>query len=460
MEYKIIMLIQNCAAIILAAGKGTRMKSKLAKTLNPIAGKAMIGHVIDAVAPLNPSLNVVVIADGMGDVAASVAPIATAIQSGQLGTADAVKAARDVMADFTTNSIDGTIFILYGDSPFITTATLKKMLTARAEGFTTISLGFNTDDPSGYGRLIMDNNGDLDAIIEHKECDAAQLKINLCNSGFMAIDGKYLFKMLDKITNDNVKGEFYLTDIIAITKDLGHRAGVIIADEGELMGVDSKADLAKAEKKWQDRKRQQVMGSGVTMLAPETVYFSHDTKVAADVIIEQNVVFGVGVTVDAGAVIRAFSHLEGAVVKSNAIIGPYARLRHGAVIGNGSKIGNFVEVKNSTLGDGAKVNHLSYIGDAEIGAAANIGAGTITCNYDGFLKSKTIIGKGAFIGSNSALIAPIEIGDGAIIAAGSVISKNVDQDAIAITRSEQKQRLNAAIKFKKIKALQKAKLTK
>ena len=409
MEYKLTMSLQNCAAIILAAGKGTRMKSKLAKVLNPIAGKAMIGHVIDAIAPLKPSLNVVVIADDMKDVAAAVAPIYTAIQHGQLGTADAVKAARDVMADFTANSTDSTIFILYGDSPFITTATLEKMLTARADGFTTISLGFNTDDPSGYGRLIMDNNGDLDAIIEHKECNAAQLKINLCNSGFMAIDGKYLFQMLDKITNDNAKGEFYLTDIVAIAKDQGLRAGVIIADEGELMGVDSKADLAKAEAKWQDKKRQDIMDNGVTMLAPDTVYFSHDTKISTDVLIEQNVVFGVGVTVDAGAVIRAFSHLEGAVVvKSNAIIGPYARLRPGAVIGNGAKIGNFVEVKNSTLGDGAKVNHLSYIGDAEIGAAANIGAGTITCNYDGFLKSKTIIGKGAFIGSNSALIAPIK----------------------------------------------------
>ena len=453
---KLFMSSQNCAAIILGAGKGTRMKSKLPKVLNPIAGQPMVLHVLDALAPLEPEISVVIVGPDMDDLTAAVAPVPTAVQQDQLGTADAVKAARDILVNFT----QGTVFILYGDSPFISTNTLDAMLKARAGGLSAVVLGFEPDDPTGYGRLVLGANGDLDGIVEHKECNIAQLTIGLCNSGFMAIDAAHLFSLLDKITNNNTKGEFYLTDLVGLINEAGLRAGVIKADETELLGVDSKADLANAESLWQNWMRDEMMAEGVTLLDPNSVYFSHDTIIAADVIVEQNVVFGPGVVVEEGAVIKAFSHLEGAYVNAGADIGPYARLRPGANIGVGSKVGNFVEVKNATMGDGAKANHLSYIGDAEVGAKANIGAGTITCNYDGFLKSKTIIGEGAFIGSNSALVAPVTIGAGAIVGAGSTITKNIADDAVALTRAEQKERAGAASKFRKIRAIQKTKQAK
>lgn len=450
------MSSQKCAAIILGAGKGTRMKSKLPKVLNKVAGQPMICHVLDAISPLNPDVRAVIVGPDMDNLTAAVAPVPTAIQKNQLGTADAVKAARDILRDFN----EGTVFVLYGDSPFITTATLQKMLDARAEGISTIVLGFEPDDPTGYGRLVLGDNGDLDAIVEHKECNDDQLKIGLCNSGFMAVDAAHLFSLLDQVTNENLKGEFYLTDLVELTNKAGLRAGVIKASETELLGVDSKADLALAEGLWQGWKRIGMMANGVTLQDPSSVYFAHDTKIAADVIIEPHVVFGPGVVVAEDVIIKAFSHIEGATIDTGADIGPYARLRPGAAVGVGSKVGNFVEMKNATLGDGAKANHLSYIGDAEVGAGANIGAGTITCNYDGFLKSKTIIGERAFIGSNSALVAPVIIGNGAIVGAGSTITKNVADDGIAVVRADQKERAGAAPRFRKIRAAQKAKRAK
>lgn len=410
------------------------MRSALPKVLHPIANLPMVGHILAALGEISAEQIVVIVGPDMDLVSRAVAPTPTAIQHDQLGTADAVKAGRAVLDRFTK----GTVLVIFGDSPFITPQTMAAMVAQREAGNAVVVLGFEPDNAEGYGRLVTDQDGMLNAIVEHRDADAATRAIRLCNSGVMAIDASRLFRLVDQITNDNSKGEYYLTDIVALARKAGLTCGVIKASEAELRGVDSRMGQAKAESEWQDRARKAAMQGGATLLDPGSVYFSYDTVLGQDVIIGQNVVFGPGVTIADGVEIKAFSHLEGADVASGAVIGPFARLRPGTSIGAKARIGNFVEVKNAVFSAGAKANHLSYIGDATVGEAANIGAGTITCNYDGYLKHRTSIGAAAFIGSNTALVAPVEIGEGATVAAGSTITKSVAADALAIERTDQK----------------------
>ena len=367
----------------------------------------------------------------MTAVAEAVAPWPTALQTERLGTAHAVNAARDLIPRHDT------VLVLYGDTPLVTPQTYQHLLAARDDRAAVVVMGFRPADPSRYGRLIINGGGALEAIVEARDATPAQQAIGLCNAGIMAIDGARLFALIDRIGNANAKGEYYLTDIVALARADGLRCAVVEADVTELMGIDSRAGLAAAEAIVQTELRARAMVAGVTLIDPASVWFSHDTVLARDVVVQPNVFFGPGVRVGEGAEIRSFSHLEGATVAAGAQIGPYARLRPGAAIGPKARVGNFVEVKNATLGDGAKANHLSYIGDATIGAAANIGAGTITCNYDGYGKFHTDIGEGAFIGSNSTLMAPLTIGAGAFVAGGSAISKDVPADALAIGRGQQ-----------------------
>lgn len=436
------------AAVILGAGKGTRMKSDLPKVLHPVAGRPMICHLIAALEPLSPARVVVVTAPGYDDVRDAVAPADIAIQEPALGTGHAVAAAGKQLAGF-----DGHILVLFGDTPLVTTETMQAMVDAleSAADPAVAVLGFRPDDPAAYGRLVTDQSGQLSEIVEFKEANEAQRAIGLCNAGIMGLDGRVAFDLLSRISNDNSKGEYYLTDIVALARADGRNCVVVEGDEDEVLGVNSRIELAQAEAIAQSRMRQAALAAGVTMTAPDTVWFSHDTVLGKDVVIEPNVVFGPGVTVADNVRIKAFSHLEGATVAAEADIGPYARLRPGADIQGGARIGNFVEVKKSVIEPGAKVNHLSYIGDARVGAKANVGAGTITCNYDGFDKFKTDIGAGAFIGSNTALVAPVKIGDGALVAAGSTIGRDVDADAMAITRADQKQKDGWAARFRAAK---------
>lgn len=430
------------------------MKSALPKVLHEIANRPMVGHVQAAVEALGTDRTVVVVGPGMDNVAAAVAPAKTAVQEKQAGTADAVMAALPGLAGFD----DGTVLILFGDTPFIEVETLERMVAAREEGAAVVVLGFEPDDPTGYGRLVQEADGGLQAIVEHKDATHKQREIRVCNSGVMALDAKLALPLLDEIGNDNASGEYYLTDIVGIARDKGYHCAVAMAAEAEVLGVNSRADLARAERIWQDKRRETAMVEGATLRDPATVWFSYDTVLGRDVTIEQSVVFGPGVTVADNVQVRAFSHLEGATVESGAVVGPYARLREGTLLREGAKVGNFVETKKTTVGTGAKVNHLTYLGDAQIGAKANIGAGTITCNYDGFNKSQTVIGEGAFIGSNSALVAPVEVGAGAIVGAGSVITGDVADDALAIARGKQVEKSGAAPIFReKAKATKEAK---
>ncbi|MHA1536304.1 MAG: bifunctional UDP-N-acetylglucosamine diphosphorylase/glucosamine-1-phosphate N-acetyltransferase GlmU [Alphaproteobacteria bacterium] len=439
-----ILLTMDVAAIILAAGKGTRMKSDLPKVMHKLAGRSMLGHVLASVARLGPARTAVVVGPGMEAVARAVAPVASCVQGEQLGTGDAVKAAREVLDGFA-----GTVLVLFGDTPFIQSSTLENMIAARAADAApaVVVLGFRPGDPGAYGRLVVDGEG-LQAIVEARDASPEELAIDLCNSGVMAIDGEALFELIDAIGNDNSKGEFYLTDIVRIARDRGLSCAHIEADEGELLGVNSRADLAVAEAIMQGHLRAGAMAAGVTLSDPQSVWFAFDTEIGNDVSIGPNVFFGPGVSVASGAEIKAFSHIEGAEIAAGATVGPFARLRPGARIGKGARIGNFVEIKNALIEAGAKVNHLSYVGDARVGARANVGAGTITCNYDGFNKSHTDIGAGAFIGSNTALVAPVRIGDGAIVGAGSTITKDVAGDALALTRAGQKAVEGWAAKFR------------
>ncbi len=447
-----ILFTMDVAAIILAAGKGTRMKSNLPKVMHVLAGRTMLGHVLGSVAQLEPERTAVVVGPGMDAVSREVAPIVSVVQGEQLGTGDAVKAARDLLSGF-----DGTVLVLFGDTPFISSATLVNMIEAREAnpGPAVVVLGFRPGDPGAYGRLVVDSAGGLQAIVEARDASPEELAIDLCNSGVMAIDGHQLFALIDAIGNDNAKAEFYLTDIVRIARRRGLACAYIEADEGELLGVNSRADLAVAEAIMQQSLRAGAMAMGVTLTDPSSVWFSFDTELGSDVIIGPNVFFGPGVSVAAGAEIKAFSHIEGASIATGATVGPFARLRPGARIGKGARVGNFVEIKNALLEPGAKVNHLSYVGDARVGKGANIGAGTITCNYDGFAKSHTDIGAGAFIGSNTALIAPVKIGDGAIIGAGSTISKDVAGDALALTRAKQTTITGWAVRFRETRGAKK-----
>ena len=438
---------QSAAAILLAAGKGTRMKSRLPKVMHRIAGRTLVGHVLANLAPLGLQRAVVVIAPGMDDVAAEVAPNPTAFQTEQLGTGHAVGCAKAALGGFP-----GDVLVVYGDTPFVTTETLTRLLARRRQDDNpaVVVLGMRPADPSGYGRLIQAADGTLDRIVEHKDASAAERQVGLCNSGVMAIDGLALWPLIDRLDNRNAKGEYYLTDIIAHARKEKRVCAFVEAAEEELLGVNSRVELAAAEALFQDRMRRRAMEEGATLTDPGSVYFAADTKIGSDVVIGPNVQFGPGVEIADRVEIRAFCHIEGARVESGAIIGPFARLRPGAVVGAEAHIGNFVEVKNTRLGAGAKANHLSYLGDASIGAKANIGAGTITCNYDGFTKAKTTIGAGAFIGSDTSLVAPVTVGDGAIVAAGSVITRDVAPDALAIARGEQVEKPGWAKRFREM----------
>ena len=426
---------RSCLAIVLAAGQGTRMRSSKPKVLHTVGHRTLLDHVLSTAKAAGGAALAVVLGpdhDAVAVEAKRIAPQAAIyIQRERLGTAHAVLSAREMLAKAPDD-----ILVMFGDTPLIRVETLHRLRDVLAQGAAVVVLGFTPADPTGYGRLVTDKSGLL-AIREHKDASAAERKIGLCNGGLMALSGAHALAILERIGNRNANREFYLTDAVAIARDMGLKAVAIETLEDDVRGINTKAQLAEAEAVLQRRLRGAAMEAGVTMAAPDTVFLSADTKFGKDVTIEPNVVFGPGVTVADGAVIRAFSHLEGAHVGRGARVGPFARLRPGAVLGDDVHIGNFVEVKAATLETGAKANHLAYIGDARVGAGANIGAGTITCNYDGSSKHRTDIGAGAFIGTNSSLVAPVKIGDGAYIGSGSVITKDVPADALAIGRGQQ-----------------------
>lgn len=434
------------AVIILAAGMGTRMRSALPKVMHPVAGRPMVAHLLDTVSTLNPQRVVVVAGPDMECVRQTVAPHPVVEQTDRLGTAHAVLQAKDALADFT-----GDVLVLYGDTPLIRRETLDTMRAARhsAADPAVVVLGFEPDDPAQYGRLVLDSDGGLNAIVEWKEAAEAQRAIRLCNSGVMAFDSRTLWSLLAQVKNDNSKGEYYLTDMVALARAAGRTAQVVLGDEAEMLGVNCRRELAQAESIIQTQLRNAAMDNGATLTAPETVFFAWDTVLGRDVVVGPHVVFGPGVTIGDNVEIKGFCHFEGCTVADNAILGPYARLRPDAVVEAGVHIGNFVEIKKSTIRTGAKVNHLTYVGDADIGSNANIGAGTITCNYDGFGKYSTVVGAGAFIGSNSSLVAPVMIGDGAIVGAGSVVTHDVPADALAVARGKQNSINGWAARFRR-----------
>ena len=423
--------------VILAAGAGTRMRSALPKVMHKLNGKPMIGHVIDTVKPLAPEQTVVVIAPHMDTVKEAVKhaePEAFfAVQAEQKGTGHAVRCATDMLADYT-----GTVLVLYGDTPMIRTQTLAELLTQHAQQKATISLlGMRPQPPTGYGRLVMKQEPFVERIVECKDASAEEKNIPWVWAGVMAFDASFLRQALGALTPSAATGEYYLTSLIEMATAKQLKTVMVEVSVDEAMGINDRVQLATAEKFIQQRLRNEAMLGGATLVDPETVYLNADTKIGRDVVIHPHVVFGPGVTIADGVEIRSFSHLEGVEIKNNATVGPFARLRPGSVIGENAHVGNFVELKKTTLAKGAKVNHLSYVGDAQVGAGANIGAGTITCNYDGTHKHNTTIGDNAFIGSNSSLVAPVTIGNGAIVGAGSVITEDVPDDALALARAPQ-----------------------
>jgi bifunctional UDP-N-acetylglucosamine pyrophosphorylase / glucosamine-1-phosphate N-acetyltransferase len=435
------------AAIVLAAGMGTRMKSDLHKVMHPIAGRPMLAHLLDGVRALGPARTIVVLGAGREQVEPLVETegAETVLQEQQLGTGHAVRQAEEKLAGF-----DGDVLILYGDTPLVEPATMLRMLERLNAGDypAVVVLASRPADPRNYGRIIADADGTIEKMVEHKDATEAERAVDLCNSGLMAVRSADLWPLLSGVENDNASGEYYLPDIVMLAGGVGRRSAVIETDAEEVAGINSRSELAAVEAEWQRRRRDQAMADGVSLVAPETVWFSHDTRIGRDSSVEPNVVFGPGVMIGEGVRIRGFSHIEGATIAAGAEIGPYARLRPGAEIGEKAKIGNFVEVKKSRLGKGAKANHLSYIGDAVVGEGANIGAGTITCNYDGYFKYGTNIGEGAFIGSNSALVAPVSIGAGAIVGAGSVVTRDVEADALALGRGDQQVKPGWAARFR------------
>ncbi|MEW6537948.1 MAG: bifunctional UDP-N-acetylglucosamine diphosphorylase/glucosamine-1-phosphate N-acetyltransferase GlmU [Pseudomonadota bacterium] len=430
------------AAIILAAGQGTRMKSSLPKVLHPVAHRAMLDHAIDAAEGLGCERIVVVVGNHSPEVRAHVVKrlgeAAIAVQDPPLGTGHAVRAAEQALAGF-----DGEVVVTYGDVPLLKAADIEPVF--NADGVTVI--GFEARDPGAYGRLIVEDDT-LTAITEAKEASPDVLAITACNSGVMAAPAALLFSLLAEVKNENAKGEYYLTDVVALARQSGHPTRAVFAAEDAVMGVNSQTELAQAEALFQSVQRDTFLAAGVTMAAPDTVHFAWDTQIGGGTVIEPFVVFGPGAVIDAGARIRSFSHIEGARVAAAAEVGPYARLRPGADLAAGVKVGNFVEVKNVRMAEGAKANHLAYLGDGSVGAGANVGAGTIFCNYDGFNKAQTQIGAGAFVGSNSSLVAPVVIGDGALIASGSVITEDVPADALAFGRARQTVKPEAAAAFR------------
>ena len=430
-------------AIILAAGKGTRMKSQLPKPLHEIAGKPMIAWVIDAAQEAGASQILPIIGHGSAQLQSWLGDITGAVQDTQRGTGHAVNIAKPHI-----NDPEQPVIILFGDTPLISADTISHMLSHIKNGADICAVGFDTNAPTGYGRFILDSDNKLLAIVEESECSEAQKEITFVNGGIMAAKPKALFPLLETLAPANSQGEIFLTDTIAAGRDKGLSIVCAKAPEEELLGVNSRAQLAQIEHIVQDRLRDAAMNAGATLIAPETIFLSADTILEPDVIIEPHVVIGAGVHIKTGSHIKSFTHLEKCMIGTCCVIGPYARLRPGTILSEGVKIGNFVEVKNAEFGQGAKANHLSYVGDADVGAAANIGAGTITCNYDGYNKHKTEIGEGAFIGSNSALVAPVKIGDGAIVGAGSTITKQVEKDAIATTRARQMHIDSGAAQFR------------
>ena len=420
----------TAAAIILAAGLGTRMRSTRPKVMHPLAGRPMIRHLLSACEARFGRI-VVVVGPDMPDLEKTVAPHGVAVQRERLGTGHAALQAAPLLGGH-----DGDVAVLYGDNPLVSEATIGRLLAARAEA-DLVLLAMRPADPGRYGRVVTGADGMVERIVEWADADQAERAIGLCNAGVVCARGPDLMRWLAAVKNDNAKGEFYLTDVVALARAEGLRVRAVEAPEAELRGINSRAELAAAEAVLQGQLRAAALDAGVTMQAPETVFLAYDTRLAADVVLEPHIVFGPGVTVEEGATIRAFSHLEGCVVKRDAIIGPYARLRPGTVVEQRAHVGNFVELKATTLGPGAKANHLSYLGDASIGAGANIGAGTITCNYDGVNKHRTEIGEGAFIGSDTALVAPVKVGARALVGAGSVITADVPDDALAIARGQQ-----------------------
>ena len=449
------MSVRSCLAIVLAAGEGTRMRSALPKVLHVIAGRSLLAHVLRAVAETKVTAAAVVVGPNQEAVAAEaerVLPGAQCfVQQERRGTAHAVLAAGPALERKADD-----ILIVYGDTPLIRAATLNKLRAPLAAGAAVVVLGFRPADPSGYGRLVVDGNK-LTAIREEADASETEKAIGLCNGGIMALAGTHALSILDRIGDNNRKREFYLTDAVEIARSMKLDAAVVEAEEDDVRGINTKAQLAEAEAVLQQRLRKAALEAGVTMVAPETVFLSADTTFGKDVVIEPYVVFGDKVTVEDGAVIHAFSHLAGAHVGKKCSVGPFARLRPGTRLGEGARIGNFVEIKEAVIAAGAKANHLSYIGDASVGANANIGAGTITCNYDGTAKHHTTIGQDAFIGSNTALVAPVEIGDGAYVGSGSVITGNVPADALALARARQVVKEKWATRLRSLKSLGKKK---
>ena len=437
----------GCLALVLAAGEGTRMKSARPKVLHEVAGRSMLAHVLAGVTGAGAQRVAVVVGPNREDVSAeatrTVPGAEVFVQSERLGTAHAVLAARAALEAGCED-----LLIVFADTPLVRPQTYVALLEALKSGAGVAVLGFEARDPTGYGRLLKSGD-DLVAIREHKDASEDERKVTLSNAGLMAVRGRDTLGWLARIGNNNAQKEFYLTDIVAVAREAGSRAVVVLAPEDEVMGVNDRVQLAAAEAALQTRLREHAMREGATLIAPQTIFFSHDTELGRDVVVEPGVVFGPGVHVGDGAVIHAYSHLLGAVVEAGASVGPFARLRPGAKIGKGAKIGNFVEIKSAEIGEGAAVSHLTYLGDASIGARANIGAGKITCNYDGFDKFRTTIGAGAFIGSNSALVAPVTIGDGAYVGSGSVITKDVAPDALAVARGRQMEKADWAKTFRK-----------
>ena len=434
------------AAVILAAGQGTRMKSALPKVMHPVGGQPMIDWSISLAEAAGCSSIIVVCGPTQtalqAHVAARLGAAAVAIQETPLGTGHAVRAAEEALATF-----DGTVAVMFGDNPLIPVSAVNALFDAVDHGAGVGVLGFDAAEPGSYGRLVTNADGALVQIVEAKDASDEQLAISFCNSGVTAARATDLFAWLARVTNQNAKGEYYLTDVVGLAVGDGRTCRAVACDEADTLGVNTRAQLASAEAAFQARMRADAMDAGVTLTAPETVFFSHDTVLSPDVVVEPHVVFGPGVRIQSPAHIRAFSHLEGATVGA-ADVGPFARLRPGTEIGDDCRVGNFVEVKNVAMGAGAKANHLSYLGDGEVGAGANIGAGTIFCNYDGVMKHRTIVGDNAFVGSNSALVAPVEIGSDAIVASGSVITENVPPGALALGRARQTVKLNRAAAFR------------
>ncbi len=446
---------QNLSIIILAAGKGTRMKSDLPKVMHKVAGREMLNMVIDTAKKSEPKNIAIVISEEMEQFKEKIIEthpeikISFAIQKERKGTAHAVKTGLSAI-----EKLGSKVLILYGDTPLISPHIIDKMI-AKIDETSLCILGFHCFEENGYGRLVVNSNNHLEKIIETKDATAKEKKITLCNSGVIAVDGKIIEKLLEKVKNNNAAGEFYLTDIVGIANEMNLKCAFIETKEEEVLGVNSRFELAKIENIKQEILRKKMMDLGVTLIDSNSVYFSFDTKISHDVIIHPHVVFGCNVVIEKDVEIKSFCHIDGAEIMSGAVVGPFARIRPQTKISQNARIGNFVEIKKSNVKRGAKINHLSYIGDSEIGEESNIGAGTITCNYDGYNKFQTKIGKNVFIGSNSALVAPIEIGDGAVIGAGSVITKNVEKDDLAVARTKQTAILQGGKKFHQTKSVKK-----